>query len=252
MSSLQVRTLSQMLALEQPKQLYYLDHQLLCYGGSMFIYGKAGTWKSWLAIELMHSLATGKRWLIYNPLGTPLKTLMFQAEQVEAMYQDRLMSYTKSRIASPTSLDPYMRFTTSQDLKLDDFQGIAQLEQAIKEYQPHVAIVDCVYRVVKSSVDTNSIGRFLDELSRLSSQHGVAFICIHHSRKESDEDRGFDEMTGWGGINAWADSILRVTREDSNGIQLTLKWEKTKNARREVPNDVHVQVDQENLRFLTR
>ena len=59
-------------------------------------------------------------------------------------------------------------------------------------------------------------------------------------------------MTGWGGINAWADSILRVTREDSNGIQLTLKWEKTKNARREVPNDVHVQVDQENLRFLTR
>jgi RecA-family ATPase len=250
MSSLPVRNLSQLLSLEQPKLLYYLDNQLLSYGGSMFIYGRAGTFKSFLAIELMHALATGEPWLIYNTLGTPHKTMMFQAEQVEPMYQDRMISYTHKRIVSPTAVDPYMWFTTSQNLKLDDFQGMAQLEEAIKIHTPTVVFIDCLYRVIKSSTDVASIGRFLDDLARLSAVYGVAFVIVHHPRKESDEDRGFDELTGWSGIANWADSILRVTRQASSTF-LSLKWEKTKNARKEV-SDVNVLVDQENLRFLVR
>ncbi len=250
MTVLKVRKLTELLSLEQPDTLYYLEHQLLSYGGSMFIYGRAGTFKSFLAIELMHSLATGKRWLIYNTIGTPIVSLMMQAEQVEPLYQDRMTAYSHRRIGTPVEMDPYMLFATSQNLKLDDFQGIAQLEEAIRTYRPKVVIVDCLYRVVKSSVDVLSIGRFLDELSRLSSQYGTAFVIIHHPRKASDEDRGFDELTGWAGIANWADSILRVTRADQS-TQLHLEWEKTKNARTEVSN-VNLEVDQENLRFLLR
>lgn len=249
MTALKVRSLVQLLSLEQPKVLYYLEPQLLSYGGSLFIYGRAGTFKSFLAIELMHSLATGKPWLIYNTVR-PTKSLMLQAEQVETMYQDRMLSYTRSRIPLPADVDKYMLFTTSQNLKLDDFQGIAQLEEVIKQHDPHVILIDCLYRVVKSTTDVSSIGRFLDDLTRLSSTYGVAFVIIHHPRKESDEDRGFDELTGWSGIANWADSILRVTRED-NPIRLSMKWEKTKNARKEV-SDVNVEVDQGRLRFMLR
>ena len=250
MSALQVRTLTELLSLEQPDTLYYLEPQLLSYGGSMFIYGRAGTFKSFLGIELMHSLALGKHWLIYPTSDKPIKTLMLQAEQVEPMYQDRMMSYTKSRIAKPGDVDQYMMFTTSQNLKLDDYHGVAQLEEAIKRYSPQVVILDCLYRVVKSSTDVASIGRFFDELTRLSATYGTAFVIIHHPRKESDEDRGLDEMTGSAIINYWADSIARVTREEDT-LYLRLKWEKTKNARQEVSN-VDLRVDQENLRFITR
>ena len=250
MSALKVRKLTELLSLEQPDTLYYLEHQLLSYGGSMFIYGRAGTFKSFLAIELMHSLATGRRWLIYNTIGTPIKSFMLQAEQVEAMYQDRMTAYTHRRIATPSNVDPYMLFATSQNLKLDDFQGIAQLEEVIRAHTPKVVLIDCLYRVVKSSVDVASVGRFLDDLAHLSSQHGTAFVIIHHPRKASDEDRGFDELTGWAGIANWADSILRVSRKEGSTM-LSLVWEKTKNARREVSN-VNLQVDQENLKFLLR
>lgn len=249
MSSLKVRTLTELLSLEQPDQLFYLEPELLCYGGSMFMYGKAGTFKSFLAIELMHSMATGNPWLIYGTTG-PIKSMMFQAEQVEVMYQERMLHYTRSRISTPADLDPYMLFTTSQNLKLDDPTGIAMLEQAIKEHGPKVVLIDCMYRVIKSSTEVASVGRFLDELARLSSIYGVAFVVIHHPRKESDDDRGFDELTGWAGIAAWADSIIRVTREEGT-TNLRLKWEKTKNARREV-SDVDVKVNQETLKFNLR
>lgn len=248
MTALKVRKLTELLSLEQPSTLYYLEHQLLSYGGSMFIYGRAGTFKSFLAIELMHSLATGKRWLIYNTIGTPVKSFMLQAEQVEEMYQDRMIAYTRRRIATPVTLDNYMLFATSQNIKLDEYQGMAQLEEAIKIHRPKVAVIDCLYRVVKSTVDVLSIGRFLDDLARLSGEYGTAFVVVHHPRKASDEDRGFDELTGWAGIANWADSILRVSRERQSS-HLSLTWEKTKNSRTEV-SSVNIRVDQENLRFL--
>ena len=251
MSQLKVRKLTELLSLEQPSVLYYLENELLSYGGSLFIYGRAGSFKSFLAIELMHALATGNRWLLYRTLGTPLTTLMVQAEQVEAMYQDRMMAYTQRRISKPSLVDPYMLFTTSQNIKLDDFRGIAQLEQAIKTHHPKVVFIDCLYRVVKSTVDTTSVGRFLDDMARMSGQYGTAFVVIHHPRKESENDYGFDELTGWSGIANWADTILRITRHDlgPHGPTINLRWEKTKNARKEV-GDANFRVDQENLKFL--
>ena len=249
MTALKVHTLTQLLSLERPKMMYYLEPQLLSYRGSLFIYGRAGTFKSFLGIELMHSLASGTPWLIYNTTA-PVKSMMLQAEQVEPMYQDRMLSYTQKRIAKPSDVSNNMLFTTSQNLKLDDYHGISQLEEAIKMHSPQVVMIDCLYRVIKSTTDVSSIGRFLDDLTRLSATYGTAFVIIHHPRKESDEDRGFDELTGWSGMANWADSILRVTRED-NPIRLSLQWEKTKNAFKEVSN-VNLEVSQDLLKFMVR
>ena len=249
MTTLKVRTLTQLLGLEQPKVLYYLEPQLLSYGGSLFIYGRAGTFKSFLAIELMHSLATGTRWIIYDTVG-PTKSLMLQAEQVEAMYQDRMLSYTRKRIALPGTVSDLMLFTTSQNLKLDDWRGISLLEEAIKNSTPPIVFIDCLYRVIKSSTDVTSVGRFLDDLTRLSTLYGTAFVIIHHPRKESDEDHSFDELTGWSGIANWADSILKVSRKEGT-LRLNLEWQKVKNARTEVSN-VNVEVNQDNLKFMLR
>ena len=247
--TLQPRSLTKLLALEQPNIMYYIEPQLLAYGGSMFIYGQPGTFKSFLAIEMMHSLATNKRWLIYDTKG-PVKSLMFQAEQHETMYQERMISYTKSRISDPSSMDKYMTFVNSPNFKLDDWRGMTQLEDVIKKEQPQVLFSDCIYRVIKSANDTASIGRYLDDMTGLMTKYNLSTVHIHHTRKEGDDDRNFQEMTGWGGIAAWADTILRVTRDPAN-TNLSLKWEKTKNARREV-SDVVVRVDQENLRFIPR
>jgi len=176
--SLKVRTWLELLALEQPKLLYYLDNQLLSYGGTMFIYGRAGVYKSFLAIELMYALATGKRWLAWNTIGTPLRTLMIQTEQVEAMYQDRALDYTRKRMTGQNEkqlIDANMLSVTAQDLRLDPM-GIAQLRVLIQQHQPEVVIIDCLYRVVSSTSDPAIMKPFFDNLTLLSAEYGTAFM----------------------------------------------------------------------------
>lgn len=245
--------LTELLSLPQPDILYYLEPQLLSYGGTLFIYGRAQSWKSFLAIELMHALATSTRWLnFYNTSNKKLKVLMFQAEEVEPMYQDRIIDYTKKRIARPEEVADRMLFCTSQDLRLDDWQGMAKLEEQVKLHRPDVVIIDCLYRVISNSSNADEMKPFFDNLSQISKTYGTSWIVLHHPRKESDNDRGFDELTGWSGIANWADSILRVTRTDVTGqILLQLSWEKTKRARKEV-SPVNLRVDQANLRFQIR
>ncbi len=252
-----VRTFSELLALPVPEHKFWIDPHLLPVGGSMFIYGKAQSWKSFLAIEAMYKMAQGKPWLIYPT--TECKVMVVQSEQVEPMYQDRMMSFAQNRLApdglTAEQLDKNMVFVTQQDLKLDEPRGLGLMETAIKNNKPQVVIIDCLYRSVRSTKEETSVKPFLDGLSLMQGRYGVAFIIIHHPRKEPTGDDStyeggsFDDMTGWAGLGYWADTILRVDTDKDLNMKLT--WEKVKNARSITPN-VRLKIDQANLKFLIR
>jgi len=257
MSGLEVRTLIDLLSLRKPDNLYYLKPQILAYGGSLFIYGKAGTWKSTLAIDLCMAIAQGKKWLIYDT--SKAKTLTFQSEQVEIMYADRVQNISRKRLingVAPGDISSDMLYVTAQDLKLDDFRGQSAFEDVLKKHTPQVCVIDCMYRSLKSTRDEQSAKQFLDFLSLMQTRYGIAFIIIHHPRKSyGDDDMGFDEMTGSAIFSYWADSILRVSPNgpmvDGSYPNLDLTWEKLKNCSEVVPN-VKLRVDKSNLRFIVR
>jgi hypothetical protein len=254
-----------LLALDPPDIPFILEPELLSFGGSMFIYGKAETLKTWLAINLMFSIASantqqvladqgyGQSWIVYPTKRA--KVLMLQTEQVEVMYRDRIVSWTRHHVnGNQIDLDDYMTFVTSQDLKLDDFRGQALLEDLIKEHLPRVVILDCLYRMVKSTKEESSLKPFFDFLATLQSRYHVAFVVIHHPRKEdmqAEDSAGFEDMTGWAGLTYWADTILRVTHvhKESDKYLIRLQWEKAKNAKGEVGN-VTVKLHTDNLTFV--
>jgi len=262
--SLEARTLSGLLALAPPDIPFMLEPQLLAFGGSMFIYGKAETLKTWLAIDLMFSLSgvhinsdmaargNGKNWLLYPTKRC--KVVMLQTEQVEQMYRGRIAQWTKHHVnGNQPDLDDYMRFITSQDLKLDSFHGQQQLEVIIDAERPAVVIIDCLYRTVKSTKEETSLKPFFDFLAVMQGKYHCAFVVIHHSRKENLEapdNAGFEEMTGWAGLTYWADTILRVSHpnKDRDRYRIKLQWEKTKNAEQEV-GDVIVRLHTDSLAF---
>ena len=213
----------------------------------------AGTWKTFLAIDMQFALAGGRRWIIYETHKA--KVLMVQTEVVEQMYRGRLLKYTEGHFnngSRPDSVSGNLLFTTSRDLKLDNFHGQSLLEQTIIKHRPKVVILDCLYRTVKSTKEEASLKVLFDHFAYLQDKYGVAFVIVHHTRKgergEEDEDQSFEDMTGWAGISYWADTIVRVSHVDKHRDIIKLAFEKVKNAVVEVP-DVNVRIDRATLRF---
>jgi RecA-family ATPase len=208
-----IRTLNEFLALEKPKVSFWVNPYLLPYSGSMFLYGKAETLKSWLALELAFAVSKGDPWLSRYPTEET-RVLIFQTEETEHLYQRRVEKAAAHMNGSkPRSVYGENLFLNSEPgAQLDQFTGFSQLEKDIKERGIRVVIFDNLYRSITSSTkDEVGVARFLDNLDRMRHQYGVAFVIVHHSRKAGDDvDEGdFEEMTGSARLGYWADTIIR-------------------------------------------
>lgn len=249
------RSLLELLALTPPKIQYYIDPYILSYGGSLFIYGSPGTWKSWLAIDLAFSLCLGKPWIVYST--RKVSVMIIQSEQVESMYQERIQDFVKARPNySLDELNKMIRFRSEQNMKLDSWSGLIKLEKEIIDWKPQVVIIDCLYRSVATTRDETAMMHLFDGLSRFQREFGTAFIIIHHPRKEKQDsegetyDSGYDEMTGSGSISRWADTIIRVTHIQQAQHTIRLLFQKVKNRKRDdIRYDLRLQVDTDTITF---
>jgi archaellum biogenesis ATPase FlaH len=195
---------------QAPYRPSLVQDRLLVPGSVMFIYGEYSTWKSWLAMDLAHSLADGKRWLIWNTL--PTKVLIINAELPKGEYQDRWKAYlAHHKIKFPTNL----MIDNDQELNLDSFAGINNHIQWLIHYQIKVIIIDNLYTSMigdlTKNTDTNVLIRNLKRLASL----GIAIVPIHHARQERFDNHGTVnqsayEMFGSSFLTNWADTILET------------------------------------------
>ena len=86
--------MKQLLAQPRVEEQYLIEPQILAKGGTMAIYGRAGTLKSWLSLEQAFALATGQMWLAYPCIES--RVLIMQAEVTESNYINRLVSYSRN------------------------------------------------------------------------------------------------------------------------------------------------------------
>lgn len=216
----------------------------------MVVFGRAGTLKTWLSMHLAEALSTGREWVGFPT--KPCSVLVVQSEQTEHLYRRRWVKFTQNMNGStPQSLF----FDNDLTLKLDGFHGIGALEQDIQECQPDVIILDCLYKMI-SGVQSNEqdLKRFINGMAKIQQEYKSSFVILHHPRKESDEDRGFDEMLTSSIFADWVDTIVRVRSVPPDADQPTLielKIQKAKNAEGEVPNVV-VKFDRETAKFSLR
>lgn len=219
----------------------------------MAIYGRAGTLKSWIAIDMAFKVCDGEAWL-----GHPTQkssVLIVQTEQPEPLYTERLEMYTsigyKNGRVPPTNL----YFDNDLTLKVDTFNGQQALFQDIKDRQPEIVIMDCLYQMVSGNVsDQTNLNRFRDNIDKARQSFGTTFVILHHPRKgdrETTDDMGFEEMLGSSTLSFWLDTIIKVTGVPPNipqPVNLTLTYEKVKQARHEM-RPITVGFDRETARF---
>jgi len=215
----------------------------------MTIYGRAGTLKSWLMIDLAFAIAGGHKWL--ETFQTRKSSvLIVQAEQTEWQYQKRVIKYCQNRNGkTPDNI----YFDNDLELKLDGFAGLQAILDDIKERKPDVVILDCLYQLVSGSVANEmDLKRFKDNVDKLRHQYKISFIIIHHTRKHySEDDQGIEEMLTSSVFGNWLDTIVRIRGVPANADQPTviqMDFQKVKDAEEEV-QALRVGFDRETTQF---
>ncbi len=230
--------MKQLLAQPRIEKQFLIEPQLLAKGGTMAIYGRPGTLKSWLSLDAAVALATGGDWLAYPCEKSTV--LIMQAEVTEHSYIERLHAYTKHLNGSiPDNL--YM--DNDLTMKLGGFEGLNILNTVVEEIHPDTIICDNLYQVVSGSVSSEvDLKKILDNIDRIRQAYGIAFIFVHHPRKDQSNEKetvnkGFEEMLTSSIFGNWLDTIIKVSSVPPNQDQpdtIRLDFQKVKEARQTV------------------
>lgn len=251
---MRTKTLNQLLSTTYSDIQFLVQPELLPAAGTMAIYGKAGTLKSWLVIDMMFALATGKVWLAYPCAEVPV--LMVQGEQTEAQYQPRIVKYCEElNGAVPKNL----LFDNDITLKLDGFIGLKLLESSLQEWKaqklphmPKVIVLDCLYQLLSGSVSSETdLKQFTGTVDKIRDDYGCAFVIVHHPRKAGEGDLGLEEMLSSSILGNWLDTIIKVESHPPDADQpstVDLRFQKIKHASQEI-SGIRVKFNKHSVRF---
>ena len=185
-----------------------------------FIGGHPKCGKSWLALDLAVSVASGTDCLSAFQVRQRGPALVFLAEDPLPRVRDRLAGLCAHRGLALDALD--LHVVTAPRLLLDDEDDRRRLQGAIARLKPRLLVLDPLVRL--HSMDENSsadISRLLGYLRALSRKHDLAIVVVHHMSKKKRSQPG-QALRGSSDLHAWSDSSAYLTR---NRDQLLLTLE---------------------------
>jgi RecA-family ATPase len=199
--------------------------------------GKRGTLKTFLALEIAYSIASGTDFL--DKFSTRKGGVIYLDKEngISIMKGRTLMIKRGLGIEEPLKIG----FICFSQLKIDKLGDIEKIESLMNKYKPNLLIVDTYRRGI--SFDENDAGAvsglFVDILRPLSEKYNISILLIHHNRKggmgESIDE--MDEIRGSSDLANYSDVILKADRK---GEFLILKQLKNRNAPEEKPIKVKV------------
>lgn len=182
--------------------------------GLTLLAGKPKMGKSWMALDMVMSVAIGCETLGSRPCkkGT---TLYCALEDNPRRLRRRMLQSYGDQIDWPVQF----HFLTQMS-RLDE-RGRDSLEDWIVEHQPSLIIIDtlaCVRPASKSNKEYDADYSALSPLQKLAGEYGIAIIVIHHLRKMSGDDP-LDMVSGTTGLTGAVDNVLVLDRK-SDGATL--------------------------------
>jgi hypothetical protein len=212
-------------------------------GGCGFIAGDPKSYKSWTALDMAVSIATGTPFLgdsQFSVVGGGRPVLYLQEEDSEIVVRDRLdlivegkcpdlhwngrLSYSDrgGLVWSPPAGVIPLGFHIRTGFISSDPGWQAWLAETVAEGNFGQVIIDTM-GTTAGDVDTDRapelMGKILRPLREISQMTGAGIAVVHHNRKGSgNENRGGQRMLGSVALHAWVDDALYVhTRESLRG-----------------------------------
>lgn len=177
--------------------------------------------KSFLALDMAVSVASGTPCLRQFSVGRQGSVLLFPAEDSLAIVRQRLEGICA---AAGLSLGPLpIQVITAPALRLDLETDRQRLTNTVQSLQPILLILDPLIRLHRlDENDASQIAGLLSFLRQLQRQFHLAVVLVHHARKDSHSSRPGQALRGSSELHGWGDSNLYLRRR---GEQLTLSTE---------------------------
>lgn len=177
--------------------------------------------KSFLALDLAVSVASGAACLRHFPVRRSGPVLLFPAEDSLAVVRQRLEGIAAAAQVPFASLP--VEVITAPSLRLDTPTDRLRLSHTVQQIQPILLILDPLIRLHRvDENDATQIAGLLSYLRELQRQFELAVMLVHHARKDSQASRPGQALRGSSELHGWGDSNLYMRRK---GTQLTLSTE---------------------------
>ncbi len=187
--------------------------------------------KSFLALDVAVSVASGAACLRQFQVRRTGKVLLFPAEDSLAIVRQRLEGIACAAQVAFQSLP--VEVITAPTLRLDTPTDRQRLTQTIESLQPILLILDPLIRLHRvDENDATQVAALLSYLRELQRQFHLAILLVHHARKDSHSSRPGQALRGSSELHGWGDSNLYLRRK---GSQLTLSTE-----HRAAPSQDHI------------
>lgn len=190
-----------------------------------FISGLPKSYKSWVALDLAVSVATGTRFL--GSFQTHQRNvLLIQEEDPRAVLQDRLMKIGAAKGFVGLGVENnqiYMQYQLPDNLHIISNQGftlseewLELLEAWITTLNIQLLILDPLMMIAGAGFDEFKAFDFMEKvlkpLKRLRARTGSAISIVHHHTK-GDQSGGAKGMYGSVALWAWEEAALHLSIE---------------------------------------
>jgi len=206
-------TASTLLAKPEPHLEWLIDNMWVNNARGL-IAGNPGVGKTWLALEMLLSVASGQLCLGRYPVRQGAVLLM-EEEASEMNLTRRLHCMARGRNLSAESLSN-LHIATRSFAKIPRDQ--VQLGHFLLDHDIRLVVFDSLRRF--HSADENSSSEMqevLDSFGRLNSVCNTSIILIHHLSKATADHHAkplFERLRGSSDLWAWRDCILGVEGEE--------------------------------------
>ena len=177
--------------------------------------------KSFLALDLAVSVASGAACLRRYPVRQTGRVLLFPAEDSLAVVRRRLQGICAAAAVDFESLK--VEVITAPVLRLDTEADRNRLAATVESLQPVLLLLDPMIRLHRlDENDASQIALLLSFLRELQRRFHLCVVLVHHARKDSNGSRPGQALRGSSELHGWGDSNLYMRRR---GSQLTLTTE---------------------------
>ncbi len=192
--------------LETDQTVEWLVDDLLPQRGFAVIYGKPGSFKSFVGISIAAFVAANETWFGRTVKGGPVLYIAGEGQAGLGLRREAL----RQRFNLPGSIP--LGFIRSQVDLCSPKADTTQITELIKETIPNPAliVIDTLSRALAGG-DENSpkdMGSFILNIGKLMDATGAAVLAIHHCGK--DEARG---MRGHSSLRGAVDTELEIVRQ---------------------------------------
>lgn len=196
-----------------------------------------GSFKSWMLMDMLVSIATGKPFLGKFPVERSGPVMLIQQEDPGSDIAQRLSAIIFSRLGMEYKTDDPEAFEVpgapnlpihvheERQLHFDDQNVMASFAVLIEQIKPVLVVIDPLYSAASTDDYMAKAASSMMLLKTLRDRHGTSFAIAHHTNKGKKEgSTSIDREDAWGStfINAFLETGWQIRPNPDSATEITI------------------------------